>query len=78
MTATETDALRPVRITLRDASVRIEDAVTLIGRTTGGADEIHDELRRGPDDLPIVLMDHRPSDIMASRTGWTCSFRPHP
>lgn len=56
---------------LRDAVVRLDDAITLVGRNYGrrGRKSIDELLRAVPDDLPIIVMDHRPSDIAAvSRT----------
>jgi len=51
---------------LEDAVVRIDDAIDLAGRNDGHARNrkpIVDLLGNTPDDLPLVLLDHRPTDI---------------
>jgi predicted MPP superfamily phosphohydrolase len=57
---------------LREAVVKIDEAFYLVGRADGrarGRKPIEQFLEGMPDDLPIILMDHRPSDIAnVSRT----------
>jgi predicted MPP superfamily phosphohydrolase len=56
---------------LRDEAVRIDEGITLIGRNDGGYRNVPSRGRKSidallqdvRDDLPIILMDHRPSDI---------------
>jgi predicted MPP superfamily phosphohydrolase len=50
---------------LRDEAVRIDDAFTLVGRNDGrrGRTTIEELLRQLSEDLPVILLDHRPSDI---------------
>jgi hypothetical protein len=58
---------------LRDAVVRIDDAFYLAGRKDGrtrNRKSVDDLLRDTPDDLPVVLLDHRPTDLEnVSRSG---------
>jgi predicted MPP superfamily phosphohydrolase len=58
-------------VLLRDKVVRIDDAFTLVGRNDGrrGRTPVEGLLESAPADLPIVLLDHRPTDIESvSRT----------
>lgn len=58
-------------VLLRDKVVKIDEAFTLAGRNDGrrGRKPIDELLQAAPDGLPIILLDHRPSDIEAvSRT----------
>jgi uncharacterized protein len=51
---------------LEDAVVRIDDAFYLAGRRDARSwnrKPVRDLLRDTPDDLPMVLMDHRPTDL---------------
>lgn len=51
---------------LQDAVEKIDDAFTLIGRKDGRGGtrkSIDDLLRDAPDDLPVIVLDHRPGDM---------------
>jgi predicted MPP superfamily phosphohydrolase len=52
---------------LRDTAVVIDSAFTLIGRNDGRADNnrrtIEDLMRTVPRNLPVIVLDHRPTDI---------------
>jgi predicted MPP superfamily phosphohydrolase len=58
---------------LEDTVVKIDDAVYLAGRNDGHSRNrkpVSDLLRDTPGDLPVVILDHRPTDLEnASRTG---------
>lgn len=54
---------------LEDEVVRIDDAVGLAGRgdrRSGGRMRVEELLRKAPGGLPVILMDHRPSDIRSA------------
>ena len=67
---------------LQDEVVKIEGAFYLLGRKDGGRSgnrtSIADLLRDTPDDLPLIVLDHRPADIEAvSRTRADIQFSGH-
>lgn len=59
-------------VVLRDTAVVINSALTLIGRNDGHADNrraIEELMRTVPGNLPVIVLDHRPTDIeQISRT----------
>ncbi len=54
---------------LEDEVVRIDDAIDLAGRSdrrAGGRMRVEELVRKAPGGLPVILMDHRPSDIRSA------------
>jgi predicted MPP superfamily phosphohydrolase len=54
---------------LEDEVVRIDAAVDLAGRSdrrSGGRMRVEDLVRKAPGGLPVILLDHRPSDIRSA------------
>ena len=53
-------------VVLRDSVVVIDSAFTLIGRNDGRANDrktIEELVRTAPGNLPVIILDHRPTDI---------------
>ena len=67
---------------LQDELAIVEGAFTLVGRRDsrrGTRESVDDLLRKAPDGLPVILLDHRPTDMEAvGRTRSTFSYRGTP
>jgi uncharacterized protein len=68
-------------VVLRDTAVVIDNAFTLVGRNDGHANNrrtIEELMRTVPSNLPVIVLDHRPTDIEhISRSGATMLVSGH-
>jgi predicted MPP superfamily phosphohydrolase len=68
-------------VVLRDTAVVINNAFTLVGRNDGHANNrrtVEELMRTVPGNLPVIVLDHRPTDIeQISRTGATMLVSGH-